>query len=440
MSANSIRTFSLETETIHDPENGSNNEKTDGLKDQKIRKQTGEDVDDFPDGGLRAWLMVLGTFLTTFATFGFVNSWGVFQAYYEQNLLKDSTASDIAWIGSYALVFFPALVTGRLFDIGIFKIPFATASAILVATSFLTGQCTKYWQFILCQGIALGLTCGMLFGPSMGVIGHWFKRKRGLALGVNALGSSLGGTVIPIATRRLLVEVGFPWTMRILGFLMLFALAFPNIILARRLPPKRAPGGILDFAAFKSAPYTIYCISALIAFLGMYTVLTYIEISANSVGIDDNFSFYLVSITNAASGFGRITAGITADKFGAINFLAPMTIIAGILTYAWPLATTKSEFIIVGIIYGFSSGVYVSCFLIPVYEMSPVNDIGRRTGLIMTFGAVGALVGPPISGAINTATGGFRDVGYYAGSTIILSVAFMIITRQLVLKQLWGKF
>ncbi|KAF5370194.1 hypothetical protein D9757_010621 [Collybiopsis confluens] len=441
MSVGFPRTDSLETATVHDGNPVLN--KVDVIQGDSEKVISHEiAVEDFPDGGMRAWSMVLGTSLTTFATFGFVNSWGVFQSYYEQTLLKSSSASTIAWIGSvqYALVFFPALVMGRLFDIGVFKLPYTIASAVLVATAFLTGECTQYWQFLLCQGIAFGLACGVLFGPSMGVLGHWFKKRRGLALGVNACGSSLGGTLIPIATRRLIVEVGFPWTMRILGFLMLFTLAFPNIVLQRRLPPKRASGGLFNLAAFRAAPFSVYCASSFIAFLGMYTVLTYIDISAASVGIDDNFSFYLVSITNAASAFGRLTSGIACDKFGAINFMAPMTLVAGVMTFAWPFARTKAEFIIIGIIYGFTSGVYVSCFLLPIYEMSEVNEIGRKTGMIMSIGAFGALVGPPISGAINTNTGGFNAVGYYAGSTVILAASFMVVTRQLYAKTIWTRF
>lgn len=58
MSADS--THSLETATIHDLENGSNKENAISLKEQENPKQIEEIVDDFPDGGLRAWLMVLG--------------------------------------------------------------------------------------------------------------------------------------------------------------------------------------------------------------------------------------------------------------------------------------------------------------------------------------------------------------------------------------------
>lgn len=45
-----------------------------------------------------------------------------------------------------------------------------------------------------------------------------------------------------------------------------------------------------------------------------------------------------------------------------------------------------------------------------------MGDVGRRTGMMMSVAALGALAGPPISGAINTATGGFEAVGFCAGN------------------------
>lgn len=48
-------------------------------------------------------------------------------------------------------------------------------------------------------------------------------------------------------------------------------------------------------------------------------VLTYIDISAVSAGLSSDFSFYLVSITNASSGFGRISGGLLADRFGMLQ-------------------------------------------------------------------------------------------------------------------------
>ena len=63
----------------------------------------------------------------------------------------------------YALVFIPGLVTGRMFDLGYFKLPFFIASCVLVTSTFLVAQCTKYWQFLLCQGFAVGVSEGSEF-------------------------------------------------------------------------------------------------------------------------------------------------------------------------------------------------------------------------------------------------------------------------------------
>lgn len=54
--------------------------------------------------------------------------------------------------------------------------------------------------------------------------------------------------------------------------------------------------------------------------------------------------------------------------------------------------------------------------LVPILEMGEIGDVGRRTGMAFTCAAIGALAGPPISGAINRATGGYEAVGYYAGT------------------------
>ena len=60
-------------------------------------------------------------------------------------------------LAQYALVFIPGLVTGRLFDMGHFRIPLALATAFLIVATFLVAQCKEYWQFLLCQGFAVGV-------------------------------------------------------------------------------------------------------------------------------------------------------------------------------------------------------------------------------------------------------------------------------------------
>ena len=172
----------------------------------------------------------------------------------------------------------------------------------------------------------------------------------------------------------------------------------------------------LAYIQVGSTPSPRHCCTTNTIFL---KVLTYIDLSATTVGIAPEFSFYLVSITNAGSGLGRIVCGILADKLGALTITAPLTLLCAIMTYVWPFATTKGSLIAIGIIYGFCSGAYVSLLPTPLMMMGDMHDAGRRSGIAMSGIALGAVAGPPISGAIAQATGGFKAVGYYAGNILV---------------------
>ena len=77
----------------------------------------------------------------------------------------------------------------------------------------------------------------------------------------------------------------------------------------------------------------MYCAASFVTFLGIYTredhiprytplslirvaVLTYVGVSATSLGISSEFSFYFVAIANASSFFGRYTGGNLSDRLG----------------------------------------------------------------------------------------------------------------------------
>ena len=87
----------------------------------------------------------------------------------------------------------------------------------------------------------------------------------------------------------------------------------------------------------------------------------------------------------------------------------------------------------------FFSGSYIALLANPVMEFGETADIGRRIGMMMSILSIGALIGPPISGAINTVTNGYDAVGYYAGSAVLAGVGLMCVARHLVLGKLVGK-
>lgn len=158
------------------------------------------------------------------------------------------------------------------------------------------------------------------------------------------------------------------------------------------------------------------------------------------MGMDPTFSFYLVSIANASSGVGRYVSGALADQVGPLNVMIPFTFVSAIMTCAWPFARTKVVLIVVAVLYGFCSGSYVSLLGNPIMNLGETGDVGRRLGMLMSTLAVGAMAGPPISGAISSSAGGFPAVGRFAALTVIVGVFLMCGVRQLVLKRAIGKF
>jgi len=55
------------------------------------------------------------------------------------------------------------------------------------------------------------MACGGFFGPSTAILARWFRKRRGLALGLFSAGASVGGTVIPIAVRSLIPRIGWAY-------------------------------------------------------------------------------------------------------------------------------------------------------------------------------------------------------------------------------------
>ena len=103
-----------------------------------------DDDDDFPEGGLRAWLVVFGSFCTMFMVFGIVNSTGAFQDYLSSNQLRDYSSGQIGWIFSLNLflVFFCGIYTGRIFDVHAPKVLLAVGSLAMVLSMMLLSFCT----------------------------------------------------------------------------------------------------------------------------------------------------------------------------------------------------------------------------------------------------------------------------------------------------------
>ncbi|KAK0748912.1 putative monocarboxylate transporter [Schizothecium vesticola] len=399
-----------------------------------------------PNGGLNAWLQVASGFCVFFNSWGVLNTFGVFQTYYETGELFVASSSDISWIGSiqaYCVLVF-GLLSGPIYDRGYLRSLMAIGSFLIVFGFMMLSISTQYWHAVLAQGFCVGIGAGLLFIPAVAVLPQYFTTRMALAMGIAASGSSLGGVVYPVAFLNLLNKIGFAWSVRVIGFIALATLITPVIFMEMRVKPIK-PRAVLDWTVFTDWPFAFFTLSTMFGFAGLYVMLFYISFYTFATGIASrHMAFYLVPILNAGSMFGRTLPNALADKIGPLNVLAPGAICCGILTFAMLGVKTLPAIIVITLIYGFFSGIFIAlppvCF---VRLTADKSKVGTRMGMGFTIFGFGVLAGGPGGGGILGERGGdlhWTNLFVYAGVLATASGVFMTVLRFWLTKgKLWVK-
>lgn len=83
----------------------------------------------------------------------------------------------------------------------------------------------------------------------------------------------------------------------------------------------------------------------------------------------------LVGILSAAGCVGRITFGIIGDKIGHFNVLSlTMTVVALSVCLMWPFCTNLPVLVIFALVYGLTSGGYISTTPVVIADLYGTCD------------------------------------------------------------------
>lgn len=224
-------------------------------------------------------------------------------------------------------------------------------------------------------------------------------------------------------------EIGFPWAVRTLGFIMLLTLLIPNTVMrVRVLPTTKRP--LIDTSAFTQPSYMLFALGGLIGFLGLYTPFFYGQYYAIQTHVtNENLAFYLLSILNSASVFGRIIPNFMADYVGPMNMIVPCVLISGVLILCLVAIKSVGPIVAFNLLYGFFSGAFVSLPPTIIVHLSPNRGlIGTRMGMCFMIISIGILIGTPISGQI-LAKDGWSAVWIFAGVFTLAGGTVMCASR-----------
>ncbi|KAJ5092761.1 hypothetical protein N7456_008622, partial [Penicillium angulare] len=407
-------------------------------KQNQDRSQPGR-IEPPPDGGWKAWLQVLGSWMLIFNTWGIVVTFGDYQSFYESGELFTQTSSNISWIGSIQafLVFATGAVAGPIFDRGHLKPLLVIGTFCLVFGHMMLSLCKEYWQALLAQGFMVGIGAGCLFVPSLAVMQPYFSRHLGLAIGIAATGSSLGGVIYPVIFINLIDRLGFGWTVRIIGFVSLGTLLVPITISKMRVKPAGVRK-MFDPSAFRDGPYLLCIFACFLGYTGCYTAFYYISLYGESKKwMDSHMSLYLVAILNASSILGRTVPNWVSDWTGPTNVVIPGSFLTGVVLLCNLAVESEAGIICTAVFTGFFSGIFIATPpLLFVALTKDKSKIGTRMGMAFALLGLGVLTGGPGSGGVLQRDPGRMDwtgTWTYGGVfTLSSGVCFVILRLWLV--------
>ncbi|KAK2590284.1 hypothetical protein QQS21_012037 [Conoideocrella luteorostrata] len=386
-----------------------------------------------PDGGLRAWSQVLAGHLVVFNAWGYMISFGIFQPHYVETLAMESSA--ISWIGSVqiCLIFLVGTISGRAFDAGYYKVALVIGSTLQLVGIFMTSIAHAYWQIFLAQGICQGIGCGVVFAPTIANVSTYFAKRKSMAVSASACGGATGGMVFPLMAQQLLPKIGFAWTVRAMGLVVLVSSVLVYLLVKPRLPPRKS-GPIVEMSAFKESTYLLFTISMFFTLWAAYFAYYYARAYALDIlGGSQSTSFTMLLVINAVGFPGRLVPAYIADRYiGAVNTFIPIILGAAICMFGWiGVRSIPADYAWL-CIYGFFGAAIQSMFPSTLAGLTKdLSKAGTRIGMVFTVVSVAALTGPPLAGKLIEVCGGrYLGVQIWAGACLLLGGILLIGARR----------
>jgi MFS family permease len=301
------------------------------------------------------------------------------------------------------------------------------------------------WQFILTQGLLLGVATCLGYMPAVTVAPTWFTHHRGLAMGIIMAGTGLGGVVWPLAFRYLIIRVGFRNTLRITAGISFVLICVPGTFM--RWPPSqiariqvenaaaaRSSGflriPLVNWRVVRTRKFLIHALGAALQSAAYYTPVFFFASYARTLGYSQATSANFIAISNAANAIGKIVIGHIADRMGRMNTMALATLISAVSVLALWLPSCRSDnesngsnlFIAFTIIYGIFASAYISLFPASLMELFGVQNFTSVNGLLYMVRGFATLVGTPVAGALIRSSHKIVDSRSYENTSIMVGV------------------
>lgn len=331
---------------------------------------------------------------------------------------------------------FFGILTGQFFDVEGPRKPILLGAILTFVGVFAMANCTSLYQFVLSFSIVAGLGGAVQSSSLIGIISHYFYRRRGLAVGLATVGGSVGGAVFPLMLRKLYQELGFKWAIRIFAFVLAACNLAAFALISPRFPPKKSQArhhslwykaliafllNQVDFEAFKDMRFLFACLGVSFSELFLVIANTYIVSYALHQGNSENTSYLYITIINACGIAARVFSGYFSDKLGKYNLMIVMVFFSALFSVVvWlPFGHLPIGLYMFSVCYGIASAAVLSLSPVCISQITRVETFGKRYTTCYIVVALYCLVGLPLSGLFIGTTGSDRE---YSNFIVFVSI------------------
>ena len=313
--------------------------------------------------------------------------------------------------------------------------PVMIASLVAMAASqFLRPFMTELWQFYALNALQFVGMPGAALITGARLVGIWFERTRGRAMGFTAMGANFGGIVFSSLTASLIATLGWRGTYTTYG--LMFAILIPIVFLVIRERPTAPRGdgsrqpaatpGISLRTALRSRVFYLVVVSLLFAQVTYQSILPQLVPHLENVGISRAQAAVAISAFAFFGMGGKVGFGWFCERYPAryalvVSLTCQITgiailLIAGNAWWVWSFVP----------VFGLGFGALGVVMPLLVQETFGMLAFGTIFGMVnfLTLGA--ALVGPALVGISFDATGSYQlaftvVAGLFVCSAVVVS-------------------
>ncbi|CAD6227840.1 GSCOCG00006298001-RA-CDS [Cotesia congregata] len=423
--------------------NEENSKLKDGSREDKLLAMANNQ--NPPDGGVRAWMILLGSFIINGVLFSIINSYSLMQVQLTEKLkdLGETNAeAKASLVGSLTIgtTFFLSPIAGILTDkIGIQVTTFIGGllafGGMLLSSIF----CDDVIILCLTYGIMYGTGASLAYTPSLVILGHYFKRRLGLANGIVTAGSSVFTSIMPYVMSAFLERFGMVGALRSLAILTLIILAcailFKPVAKTATIIDKsncqsvnKSKKATINLSIWKKKRYVVWASAIPLALFGYFVPYVYIgSFVIKSFGKEFNRKIPVMCI-GITSGIGRLVFGYIADlpRVNRILLQQISFISIGILTMLLPLTPPYySALVVIALLFGLFDGCFISLLGPIAFDICGKSGATQAIGFLLGICSIPLTAGPPVGGLLIEHTDSFTLTFVVAGIPPIIGAIVM---------------